>query len=131
MSFELPISAKERAVGRFIGRMRKALFMAAHDAKEAGLSQRALAERLGKDPAVVNRMLNGEQNLTLRSIAELAWALGLDVAFEFRKRREPTQVTSPDLHPASGGVTANTPPPRVAMSDGNEALRDLFFKRAA
>jgi transcriptional regulator with XRE-family HTH domain len=52
-----------------------------------GLSQVKLAEKLGVDKSVVSRQLNGEQNLTLRSIAELAWALDRDIQFSFVKHR--------------------------------------------
>ena len=41
-----------------------------------GISQRELAERLGVSPGRVSQILSGSENLTLRSLAALGWALG-------------------------------------------------------
>jgi len=42
-----------------------------------GISQRELGERLGVSPGRVSQIFSGEENLTLRSLAALAWALGV------------------------------------------------------
>jgi transcriptional regulator with XRE-family HTH domain len=42
-----------------------------------GVSQHALAERLGVSDARVSRIMTGRENLTLRTLADLGWALGL------------------------------------------------------
>ena len=77
MSFELKISARDRMAGRFIGAVRKALLVAALEEKErSGVTQQSIAAKLGINRSVINRLLRGEANLTLRSVAELAWALG-------------------------------------------------------
>ena len=44
--------------------------------KEKKMSQRDLARKLGKSEAVVSRWTTGFPNLTLRSIAQLSFALG-------------------------------------------------------
>ncbi len=44
---------------------------------ENGLSQRDLADILGKKPALVSRVLAGPQNVTLRTVAEFMVASGL------------------------------------------------------
>jgi plasmid maintenance system antidote protein VapI len=76
MSYELKINEKDRTAARFINSVRKKLFMAVFDAAgHKRTSQQAIATRLGINRSVVNRMLRGG-NLTLRSVAELAWALG-------------------------------------------------------
>jgi transcriptional regulator with XRE-family HTH domain len=77
MSYELKISPKDRAVARFINGVRKALTLAAIDAKKRHkISQHSIAQKLGVNRSVINRQLRGEGNITLRSAAEIAWALG-------------------------------------------------------
>ncbi len=41
-----------------------------------------LARRLGKSRAYITQMLNGSANLTLRTLAEVAYALGAEVKLE-------------------------------------------------
>jgi transcriptional regulator with XRE-family HTH domain len=42
-----------------------------------GISQRELAERLGRSEPRVSRILNGGENTTLKTIADLGYALGI------------------------------------------------------
>lgn len=87
MSYELKIDPKKRAASRFIGKVRKALISAAIEEKElSGISQKEIAEAIGVHKSVVSRMLKGESNLTLRSVGELAWALGWDPDFTLKRR---------------------------------------------
>jgi len=44
--------------------------------KEKGLTQKALAEKLDKNPSEIHKWLSGEHNFTLRSIAKLEAELG-------------------------------------------------------
>lgn len=46
-----------------------------------GLTQRALADRLSVTPGRVSQILSGDENLTLKTLGALGWALG--VRFEF------------------------------------------------
>lgn len=90
MSYELKIDPKHRAAGRFIGKVRKALVLAALDEKRAsGITQKKVADALGRDRSVVNRLLRGEANLTLRTVAEIAWALGWEPEFSLKKIAQP------------------------------------------
>lgn len=43
-----------------------------------GVSKAQLAERLGKSRAYVTQLLNGSRNMTLRSLADICFALGVD-----------------------------------------------------
>ncbi len=45
--------------------------------RSQSVSGRELARRLGVTPGRVSQILSGEENLTLRSLAALGWALGL------------------------------------------------------
>lgn len=42
-----------------------------------GLSQKELAQRLGVSAGRVSQILSGAENLTLRSLGALGWALGI------------------------------------------------------
>jgi len=44
-----------------------------------GVNRAELARRLGKSRAWVTQMLNGRANLTLKTLAEVAWALEAEV----------------------------------------------------
>ena len=46
---------------------------------DRGLSQRALARRLGLDPAAVSLMLHGRRNMSAKEAAEVAGALGVGI----------------------------------------------------
>jgi predicted DNA-binding protein (UPF0251 family) len=49
-----------------------------------GITKAALARRLGKSKAYVTQALSGGRNMTLRTLAEFAWACGASVGgFEF------------------------------------------------
>jgi len=48
-----------------------------HDAlRTSGMTQKAVAEKLGKSKGFVSRALNGRGNLTVGTIAEILWACG-------------------------------------------------------
>ncbi len=118
MSYELKIDPKSRAAGRFIGQVRKALVTAALDEKkETGVSQQQIASRLGVNRSVINRLLRGEANLTLRSVAEIAWALGWEPDFTLRRRArkspernhfETAKANRPITTPATRTTTSHT-----------------------
>jgi DNA-binding phage protein len=104
MSYELKIDPKRRAAGRFIGTVRKALINAALEEKQSrGLSQQKVAECLGVNRSVINRMLRGEVNLTLRSVAELAWAMGWQPHFSLDPSPNPRSTAPAKLRPTTTG----------------------------
>lgn len=102
MSYELKIDPKSRAAGRFIGKVRRELISAAiNEKKLSGITQQKIAEALGVNRSVVNRILKGETNLTLRTIAELSFALGYTPEFSLEKPKTlPTTNLPPDMKPA-------------------------------
>ncbi|WP_100382350.1 helix-turn-helix domain-containing protein [Bradyrhizobium canariense] len=53
--------------------------------KGAGLTQQELARRLESRRSNINRQLSGEVEITLRSLADLAWALDREITFELRR----------------------------------------------
>ncbi len=46
----------------------------------AGLAQSEVARRIGRTKAHISRLLSGRRNMTLRSLADLLWACGLEVS---------------------------------------------------
>lgn len=85
-SFNLDINPRKRKRGRFINRVRNELQKAvSEEAEEKGMTQAALAKVLGVNRSVLSRRLNGKANLTLSSIADLAWAMGRDIEFALVK----------------------------------------------
>ena len=85
-SFNFDIGERARSAGRFIGRVRHELLRVLSEKKaKNGISQQALAEKLNVHRSLINRQLSGEANLTLRSLADLAWALDMEISFELKK----------------------------------------------
>ena len=82
--FRFDIDARSRTAGRLIGRVRRELLRAITEQKEAGLTQQELARRLQSGRFNINRQLSGEAEITLRSLADLAWALDHEITFELR-----------------------------------------------
>jgi len=53
----------------------------------SGLTQSELAARLGKTKGFVSQILGGGKNLTLRTLADVAGALGCKVEIQLRTER--------------------------------------------
>ena len=84
--FHFDIGERARHAGRFIGRVRGELLRALTERKsDIGFSQQGLAQKLDTERALINRQLSGESNLTLRSLADLAWAMDMEISFELKK----------------------------------------------
>ena len=50
-----------------------------------GVSRQELARRIGRTKGFVSQLLNGSRNMTLRTLAEIALALGQQASFKFNK----------------------------------------------
>lgn len=84
MSYKMKISKLDRATGRFKGRVHRALMKAVIAAKnERGMTQSQIAELMGVDKSAVSRILNGRGNLTLKTIGDISWVLGLRPEISF------------------------------------------------
>lgn len=87
MSLLFDIGEKARSVSRFLGSIHRELQRALEEEKASRkLTQQQIATDLGVNRSVINRQILGGGNLTLRRVAELAWALGREPVFELRKR---------------------------------------------
>jgi transcriptional regulator with XRE-family HTH domain len=101
MFFRFDIDARSRIAGRFIGQVRRELLRAITEEKRAGLTQQELADRLESQRSNINRQLSGETEITLRSLAELAWALDREIAFELRR---PDNVDGQNIAPVTSTI---------------------------
>ncbi len=103
MSYQLKISPRQRKAGRFIATVRRQIQKAYSEEKAAGhVNQSRIAKEIGVSRSVVSRRLRGLQNLTIRSIADLAWALDREIVFELR--RPGTRTGSNTVETATSGV---------------------------
>jgi hypothetical protein len=85
-SYCVDIGSRSRKVGRFIARVRSELLRAVEEERNTcKLSQQEIATRLTRKRSAINHQLSGTEPLTLRSVAELSWALGREISFELRE----------------------------------------------
>ena len=118
-SYVFDIGEKARKVSRFIGTVRSELQYALSKEKAARkkFTQQDIATLLGVNRSVINRQLIGTENMTLRRVAELAWALGWDIEFRLRKNNtvslgnnysEPPKTGTKPLPQIHDGATASS-----------------------
>lgn len=123
------IGERARVAARFIGHVRAELQKAwLFEKASRKITQQHIATMLGlKNRSVINRELMGFDNLTLRRVAELAWALGWEITFVLRKRQV-TSAGSANAIQTTGAATsfiANNSP----TTEG--ALRAVTYEVAA
>jgi transcriptional regulator with XRE-family HTH domain len=85
--------------------------------ESVGLTRKELASRLGVSPARVSQILSGAENLTLRSVAAVAWALG--IRFDLR----PTGLAD------RRGTPAADDPPAPPWLDRVGRARGVSFRQ--
>lgn len=86
-SFQITISPKEKAAGRFVARVRRSIQKAlAEEEKKRNLNQSDIARALDVNRSVISREIRGHKDITLSRVAELAWALGRDITFDLPVR---------------------------------------------
>jgi ribosome-binding protein aMBF1 (putative translation factor) len=87
--FRFDIHARSRKAARLMGRVRRELLKAVMEERSAGLTQQELAQRLQARRSTINRQLSGEAEITLRGLADLAWALDREISVELRRPDAP------------------------------------------
>lgn len=86
--YQTRLDPKERQVARFLGNVERAFQRAFTDAKkQRKLTQQQLAVTLGVDRSAINRRLLGRENMTERTLAEMAFAMGYDIEFKLVPRK--------------------------------------------
>ena len=71
--------------------------------KKSGLKQTDVAKRLGSDEARVSKWLRGKENLTLRTMSNLARALGYRLVIQFEAL---DQLKKSNFHLSPDGATS-------------------------
>jgi len=61
------------------------------------ITKAELAQRLGRSKPYVTQVLNGTANLTLRTVADLGWALGYRFRFQAKNQNSGCWVSLPDV----------------------------------
>ena len=90
MSFQIRLDPRKKAASRFILAVRAALQEALTEEAESGRTTKSqIAERLGIHRSAVTRRMKGTENLTLRTLAEMAWALGRRPTFTLERATTP------------------------------------------
>jgi hypothetical protein len=85
-SYELEIDEKSYVGSTFMARVVNEIRRAASIEKASRkITQEAIAKKIGTSRAVINREMQGLENLSSRRIAEILWALGWEPHFEARK----------------------------------------------
>jgi hypothetical protein len=122
------IGEKARKVARFIGEVR-AEFQRAFVIEKSfrKITQQQIATMIGVNRSVINRQLMGLENLTLRRVAELAWALGWEIVFQLRK---PGQEIRPAI-PIQGAQMPHGNPNQLNQSPAPLRVIDNSFSTAA
>ena len=83
------LSSLNVSAARFVGDVREELLLAyLEELTERGLKKSDLARILGVHRSAVTRILNGSSPLELRTIGQLAWALGRDPQFKLPKKKK-------------------------------------------
>ncbi|MCE2522362.1 MAG: helix-turn-helix transcriptional regulator [Rhodobacteraceae bacterium] len=80
----MKVNAKDKATGRFKSRVNGALVEAVAKAKrDRNLTQSQIADQMGIEESTLSRILNGQRNLTLKTIGDACWVLGMcpDIIF--------------------------------------------------
>jgi len=84
-----------------MGRVRRELLKAVMEERGAGLTQQELAQRLLAQRSIINRQLSGEAEITLRGLADLAWALDREVTVELRR---PVRTEGQNIAPVTSTI---------------------------
>ena len=106
MSSNLHLSKRRRAYVRLLGEIQNALLEALDEEHhQRGLTRAEIARIIGRNKSFVTRKLNGQSNMTLESLADLAFALDRPIKVRLPSRvadrgsnvvRETTTSTSQD-----------------------------------
>lgn len=122
MSFKFDISDKDRASARFIGNVHRSLAAEiARAGREDGLTQKQISDKLETNKSKISRLISGRTNITLRTIAEICWAIGLEPKMVLSKIAE-----NGDLNESSKLVDLRHRMPSRTQTQGGSYLGGNF-----
>lgn len=107
---DFEIDEKDLAAAKLIGDTRRALVAALLEAKreDPSMCQAELARRIKMDKGSLSRLLNGRENMTLRTIGEIGWALGLEPHFSLDQTNGRTRSNSKMSYASGHGNVEHT-----------------------
>lgn len=109
-SFQFDIGEQARTGSRFIAHVRDEIQRALFSEKgQRKITQQQIAEKLGTSRSVINRQIMGLENMTLRRVAEILWAIGWEPYFGVRRiAAGQNQYPVPVYYPPSIQTSATT-----------------------
>lgn len=111
MSFQIGLNPAEVWAARTIDKVRRAVVDGYLQARKTRkLRKKDIAARLGKDPAQITRWITRPEQLSLKSLGYLAYALDCDVKIELVPLR-PTTAVAATINHASLGFEKMVPLP--------------------
>jgi hypothetical protein len=88
-TFKLDIGDRSRNSGRFIGRVRRELAKTfTIEVAKGNITKEGLAAKLEVEWSTIQRKLNGEEVMSWRDVADIAWAMGCEVVLEVKPKPE-------------------------------------------
>lgn len=124
----IPIDKRSRTYARLIGSIRHALNQALGEEHERrGLTQAEMARILGRDRSFVSRKLAGTSNMTLETLADLAYALDRPVRIELppRTAAKPTVVKLSSYRQLENGKVVDFPTTCANPERNSETVTEL------
>jgi transcriptional regulator with XRE-family HTH domain len=117
-SSNLHISPRRRIFTRFLGIIQHAILEALDEEhKNRGLTRAEMARILGTNKGFITKKLNGTSNMTIETIADLAFALDRDPDFSLTPRS-----AAAGANRASATVQAATTPTPSVVPGANQVL---------
>jgi len=99
MSFLFELDPKQEVAADLISDVGRQLQTLHVERQAQGkLTQQDIAARLGVDRARVNKCLSGSNNLTLRTLAELVWAMDGEIEVTIRLPQAVADAAGGDTH---------------------------------
>lgn len=101
-SFNFSVAKRRRTYVRLIGDIREQLHKSLDEENAARqLTQQGMADALNTSKSFISRKMNGTSNMTLETLADLAYALDRVVNVELRSRLPKLGSNFPRLEPKS------------------------------
>jgi hypothetical protein len=120
MSFSLNVTPRRRAYVRLIGDIQRALNLAlSEEHAKRGLTRKMIADLLGKNKSVVTRKFSGSGNMTLETLADLAYALD-----------RPVKIEIPARHSTAAGSNAAPSNPQTETRPRGASNKDFVATAA-
>lgn len=80
-SYRTGISGNRRAASRFVAKVHRQIQKAYEGRRSEGVTQTSIANAIGVHRSVINRQLNGREDISVGRVGEFAWALGFEPEF--------------------------------------------------